>query len=125
MNNLPKSDDQFAHETHALYVHLLNLRRDNGEPATDSARLHQENAESADLRVTLLDAAALARYIAGTQELAPEHLTALRGVLDRAHRRVVDPKFNWKPRWLNAPQGARHAYPSLPSHGRHHHPMGS
>jgi hypothetical protein len=125
MKTIPQPTGGVVSETHELYLHLLNLKREDGEPATDRSGLHREIAESPELRETLLDAAALGRYISGDQEIAADHLEALRVALDRAHRKAVDPKFNWKPRWLNAPQGIRHAHPSITDHALHHHPFGS
>jgi hypothetical protein len=120
MNTIPHPADGIASETHELYLHLLNLKREDGEPATDPVRLHREIAESPEFRETRLDAAALGRYIRGEQKIAPDHLEALRVALDRAHRKAVDPKFTWKPRWLNTPQGVRNAHPSITNHALHH-----
>jgi hypothetical protein len=111
-----------ASETRSLYLHLLNLKQEDGAPATDSVRLHRQIAESSGLQAANLDTDALARYLAGDQEIDPEHLGALRAALDRAHREVVDSRFTWKPRWLNARQGISHAHPSLASHARPHLP---
>ena len=94
-------------------------------PATDGPRLHREIAESFELRQTPLDAVMLARIASGEQEVAPEHMEALRTALGDAHRRAVDPKFKWKPRWLGTSQGVRHAHPSLTNHALHHHPLES
>jgi len=125
MKTIPQPAAGIASETRKLYLHLLNLKREDGEPATDPARLHREIAKSPELRETLLDAAALAGYISGDREIAADHLEALRAALDQAHRKAVDPKFTWKPRWLNAPQGICHAHPSITNHALHHHPLGS
>ena len=125
MTTIPQPADGIASETHELYLHLLNLKREDGEPATDQARLHRDIAESPELRDTLLDATALARYVSNDQEIAADHLEALRNALDRAQRMAVDPKFTWKPRWLNTPQGIRYAHPRITNHMLHHHPLGS
>lgn len=100
-------------ETHQLYMHLLNLKRADGEPATDRAMLHREIARSPECRRALLDATALERYCSGDQAIPSHQLRALRDVLDRAHRNAVDPRFTWKPRWLHAPQDSRYAHPSI------------
>jgi hypothetical protein len=123
MTTLLPTPDETASETHELYLHLLNLTRADGAPATDSGLLHREIAKSPECLATLLDAAALARYCAGDQVIPADQLGGLRDVLDRAHRHAVDPKFNWKPRWLNSPQDSRHAHASIPSHALHHRPM--
>ena len=125
MTTTQPSAHGLAAETHELYVHLLNLKREDGEPAVDRVRLHREIAESPEFRGTHLDATALAKYISGEQVIAAGQLDGLRVALDRAHRKAVDPKFTWKPRWLNSPQGVRHAHPSITNHALHHHPMGS
>jgi hypothetical protein len=113
MKTTPQPAHGIASETRELYLHLLNLKREDGEPATDPARLHREISESPNLRGTFLDAAALARYIAGDQEISADHMEALRVALDHAHRQAVDPRYTWKPRWLNGRQGIRHAHPSI------------
>ena len=125
MKPTPQAVGGIAPEIHELYLHLLNLKKEDGMPATDGLRLHRDIAESFELRQTPLDAAALARFASGEQEIAPEHLEALRIALGQAHRRAVDVKFTWKPRWLGTPQGVRHAHPSVANHALHHHPMES
>jgi len=123
MTTLSQPPGEIESETHRLYLHLLNLKRADGEPATDRRLLHQEIAKSPECLAALLDVPALERYCAGDRAMPAGQLEGLRDVLDRAHRNAVDPKFNWKPRWLNSPQAARHAHPSIPSHALHHRPM--
>jgi hypothetical protein len=94
-------------------MHLLNLKRIDGEPATDRDMLHREIAKSPECKSVHLDSTILARYSSGDQILSADQVGALRDVLDRAHRDVVDPKFNWKPRWLNAQQNSRNAHASI------------
>jgi hypothetical protein len=114
VKTLPPPVDEFALETRQLYLHLLNLKQEDGRPATDGPRLHREIAERPELRGAHLDAAALARYISGDQEIAGERLQRLRAAVDQAYRKAVDPRFTWKPRWLNARQGMSHAHPRIP-----------
>jgi hypothetical protein len=123
MTTISQPTAEVESETHELYLHLLNLKRTDGEPATDQGMLHREIAKSPECVATLLDVAALERYCSGDQAIPAAQLGGLRDVLDRAHRHAVDPKFNWKPRWLNSPQDARHAHPSIPSHALHHRPL--
>jgi len=125
MTNIPPPDGLIASDTRSLYLHLLNLKQEDGAPATDSVRLHRQIAEASGMPTANLDTAALARYLAGDQEIDAQHLGALRAALDRAHREVVDSRFTWKPRWLNARQGIRHAHPSLASQARPHHSRGA
>jgi len=124
MTTIPPSDGRIASETRSLYLHLLNLTQEDGAPATDPVRLHRQIAGSSGLEAAHLDTDALARYLAGDQEIGAEHLGALRAALDRAHREVVDSRFTWKPRWLNGRQGMRHAHPSLASHAHPPHSRG-
>jgi hypothetical protein len=125
MKTVLQPSESVMSETRELYLHLLNLKRDDGEPATDRVLLHREVAESSELRDSHLDAAALARFILGNEVIGGGNLESLREVLDQAHRRVVDPRLTWKPRWLNAQQGIRHAHPSITNHALHHHALGS
>jgi hypothetical protein len=123
MTTLLPAPGEVETETHQLYMHLLNLKRADGEPATDRGLLHREIAKSPECLSTLLDVTDLEGYCSGDRAIPVEKLEGLRDVLDRAHRQSVDPKFNWKPRWLNSPQDARHAHPSIPSHALHHRPL--
>jgi hypothetical protein len=74
---------------------------------------------------TRLDAAALAGYCLDEGTLPESRLGGLRDVLDREHRHAFDSRFSWKPRWLNSPQAARHAHPTIASHALHHRPRES
>ena len=100
-------------ETRQLYLHLLNLKRTDGTPATDRGMLHREIAKSSECQAALLNVIVLERYCAGDHIISANQLEALRAVLDRAHRKVVDPRFTWKPRWLSTPQNFRNAPPSI------------
>ncbi|HZZ57877.1 MAG TPA: hypothetical protein VFE31_08600 [Opitutaceae bacterium] len=112
MKTPPPPADRITTEIRKLYLHLLNLKREDGQPATDGVRLHREITESPELRGTLLDAGALAKYVSQDREIAADHLPALRTALDRAYNKAVDPRYSWKPRWLNARQGLQHSYPN-------------
>jgi len=113
MTSIPQPFHQIETETLQLYRHLLNLKRPDGGPATNREMLHREVAKSPECQASLLDATALEKYSSGDQAISAEQLGGLRDVLDRAHRNAVDPKFTWKPRWLNAPQDARNAHPTI------------
>ena len=113
MTRIPQPLWSIESETHQLYQHLRNLKRADGEPATDRGLLHRDLAKSPECKAMLLDATALERYSSGDQVISTMQLGALRDVLDRAHRTVVDVKFTWKPRWLDGPQNSRNAHPSI------------
>jgi hypothetical protein len=111
-----------AAETHELYLHLLHLQQPNGEAATDSLLLHREIANAPEGRAAHVDATALDAFCAGTPAVGPEHLTAIRTVLDRAQLHAVNPKF-WRPRWLKTRQSAAFMHPKISNHELHHHPL--
>lgn len=113
MTSISQPPHPIESETHQLYLHLLNLKRADGEPATDQGLLHREIAKSPECQAAHLDAGALERYCAGDQAISADQLGRLRDVLDRAHRDIVDVKFAWKPRWLNTPQNSGNAHPSI------------
>jgi hypothetical protein len=113
MTHLSQPPPPIESETRQLYLHLLNLKRADGGPATDRSLLHREVAKSPECKAALLDAGSLERYCSGDQAISADQLAGLRDVLDRAHREVVDPRFTWKPRWLDAPQNSGNAHPSI------------
>jgi len=121
MNPIPQSTAGSAAETHQLYLHLVNLKGENGESATDRTRLDRQIAESSGMRARRLEPAVVSKYLAGDETISADHLAALRVAVDRAHREATDPRFTWKPRWLKIPQGMRNAHPSITKHLRPHH----
>jgi len=113
MRTIPESAVASAAETHELYLHLINLKGEDGQSAIDQPRLDRQIAESPGMRAKRLEPGAIGRYLAGDATISPDHLLALRVALDRAHREATDPKFTWKPRWLNIRQSMRNAHPSI------------
>jgi hypothetical protein len=116
MTTLP---DPTLAETHELYLHLLNLKRPDGEPATDAVELHRAIANAPEGRDASVNREALDAFYAGADFAEARHLAAVRTVLDRAHHHAVDPR-HWRPRWLKTRQGVQYAHPTITNHRLHH-----
>ena len=106
-------------ETRQLYLHLLNLTRVDGTPATDREMLHRDIAKTPECLAAHLDARTLADFSSGIRILSESQVEIVREALDRAQRNMIDPMFHWRPRWLNSPQDPRHAHPSITEAAAH------
>lgn len=116
------SPDPIAAETHALYLHLLNLKQPGGEAATDGTQFRRDIASAPEGKYAHMDAATLESFYAGSEAIAPDSMAAIRTVLDRAHHHAADPRF-WRPRWLKTRQSVQYTHPSISDHKLHHHPI--